>query len=593
MFLSIAHQRKLQVISVLSSVWLTLGCGQGLERFKHRETQRAPQSSEQTGWIVSNANPEEMASLLDSHPTATFRSLGTHHGLYEVYGVEERDLRAQLGKSVIEPNQWFPLFEGRNGKARDQRLNTMIHQAAMKLAASSSSETVAKCEEGDKGPSAVLDLVSHKVDANALLQVTRGQHVKLSSLRSTSHPESGGPVRAAWVVLAPEGARVPEMMVHGPELNLKAEAMGMYSLALVIQDQKNICGMDRLDFIVTDNTPFQGRSGSSEKTGPGADRSKMYHLDLVKAEESWSLSEGSGITIAVLDSGINYNHPELQNNMAINGGEIPGNGIDDDGNGFVDDVVGYDFHQGDAAPYDDVGHGSHVAGLAAAQTFGLARKAQIISIKGLGITGGDIASIAAGIIYGVDQGARIINLSLGSYAPPSIALMRAAQYAQRKGVLLVAAAGNGHPFTGMGMDTDSVPNFPSALPYPNIVAVAARGSTGPIAMYSNFGRNTVDIIAPGGGGEGDGLISAFLDNPSGMLMAEMSGTSMATPIVSGIAAQVWALNPQLSAVQVRSILLQAGDKKPELQALVTSGRHIDARSALELAQGTFLPLDRP
>src|SRR5690606_16981905 len=131
----------------------------------------------------------------------------------------------------------------------------------------------------------------------------------------------------------------------------------------------------------------------------------------------------------------------------------------------IDDVVGYDFANSDSFPFDDQGHGSHVAGLTASSVTGLAKKARILSVKALGPSGGDIASIVGGSFYAVDNGAKVLNMSFGNYGAPHPKLVEAMDYAEEKGVIVVAASGNGHPMFGIGMNTDVMPNFPSSFPH--------------------------------------------------------------------------------------------------------------------------------
>ncbi len=284
--------------------------------------------------------------------------------------------------------------------------------------------------------------------------------------------------------------------------------------------------------------------------------------------------------IAVIDTGVHFNHPFLRDQMALNEKEIPGNNLDDDGNGYVDDVMGWDFQHGDPSPFDDVGHGSHVAGLAAGSRFGLAQKSKILSVKALGAFGGDVGSVAAAIRYAVDRGAQIVNLSLGTHSNPKQELLAAVDYAERKGVLLVTAAGNGDPMTRIGIDTDEYPLYPAGLPNRNILNVASQGAGDGLALYSNYGKKSVDVAATGGDSSAP-LYSTFLDNPAGLAFQPMWGTSMAAPVAAGIAAQVWSANSKASALQVKMHMLRSGKRHPGLSGAILSGRGLDALTALQ------------
>jgi len=243
----------------------------------------------------------------------------------------------------------------------------------------------------------------------------------------------------------------------------------------------------------------------------------------------------------VLDSGIQLDHEDLADKVWANPGEIPANGLDDDANGKVDDVHGWHFYHiwdgsrfipaEDATVEDGFGHGTHVAGIVAAASnnglgiAGLSWGARVMAVKVLDNAGkGWYSDVALGIIYAADNGARIINLSVGG-SPESATLCAAAEYAHRKGCLLVAAAGN----TGGRVE------YPAACEH--VLAVAATGPTDERASFSNTGPE-VDVAAPG-----VGIYSTWARWGG---YASMSGTSMAAPHASGVAALVWSRWPALS-----------------------------------------------
>jgi subtilisin family serine protease len=295
---------------------------------------------------------------------------------------------------------------------------------------------------------------------------------------------------------------------------------------------------------------------------------------------AWELTQGAGVTVAVLDTGTKLDHPDLAPNVWTNFGEVPGNGLDDDHNGFIDDVHGVDLTTTAAQQRldDDNGHGTHVAGIVAATAnrtgvVGVAPRARIMTVKVMdanevGTTGG----VSDGIRYAAANGARIINLSLEADADDP-RLGEAIAAAGAAGVLVVAAAGND------GRDIDARPAYPAAIPAPNLLAVAA---TTPqegrdIASFSNYGALAVQLAAPG-----DQILSTA---PIGGYQL-LSGTSMAAPMVSGVAALMASANPRLDAVQLRALLLQNATRS---QLPVAAG-YVDALRSV-LAAGSAVGYD--
>src|SRR3954447_14167609 len=215
---------------------------------------------------------------------------------------------------------------------------------------------------------------------------------------------------------------------------------------------------------------------------------------------AWQLSQGAGVTVAVVDSGMKLDHPDLAPNVWTNFKEVPGNGADDDGNGYVDDVHGVDLT--DDRPGQDLadgfGHGTHVSGTIAAAAngkgvVGVAFKAKLMVVRVLGDDGGgSTGAVAQGIRYAAANGARVITLSLETDVDDP-RMRSAVQAAAAANALVVASAGNS------GIDVDSHPTFPAAIPAPNVVAVAATDPTAgrTLAGFSNYGRLTIPVAAPG------------------------------------------------------------------------------------------------
>jgi subtilisin family serine protease len=215
------------------------------------------------------------------------------------------------------------------------------------------------------------------------------------------------------------------------------------------------------------------------------------------AASAWTQITGGNVTVAVVDTGVDLTHRDLAPNLWTNPGEIPGNGIDDEGDGIVDDVHGADFVNGDGDPSDDNGHGTHVAGIVAARggngvgVAGVAWRARIMAVKVLGAdASGDMATVATGVRYAVAHGARVINLSLTGPSPGAD-LAAAVDAAAAANVLVVAAAGNAH------IDDDIVASYPADLDAANLVAVTSSDQRGVLAPSASFGRSTVDLAAPG------------------------------------------------------------------------------------------------
>jgi subtilisin family serine protease len=215
---------------------------------------------------------------------------------------------------------------------------------------------------------------------------------------------------------------------------------------------------------------------------------------------AWPRTQGAGQVIAVVDTGVDITHPDLLANLWSNPGEVPGNGLDDDGNGMADDVRGRDFVHNDGDPSDHENHGTHVSGIAAAVAnnslgvAGVAPGAQIMGVRVLDGNGsGSTSDIANGIAYAANEGAGVINLSLGGPAGGGDgAMQNAIAFAGTRGTVVVAAAGND------ASNNDLAPTSPCNLPNDNLICVAALDDGGNLASYSNFGRSSVDVAAPGG-----------------------------------------------------------------------------------------------
>lgn len=342
--------------------------------------------------------------------------------------------------------------------------------------------------------------------------------------------------------------------------------------------------------------PYYGPHSPQYRTG---DMSRYFpHLRQIHAE-TLNSSQGEGVVIAIVDTGVYYNHPHISPNIKTNDGDRHGNqanGADDDGNGLADDYAGWDFYNGDAYPIDDHGHGTHVAGLAAGTYAGIAPKAKILPIKVLNSSGrGDLATIAAGVLYAIDMGADIVNLSLGGSASGQVTsdvrkLLNSVSVAEDRGALLVAAAGNGGA-DGIGDCNDASPVYPASFDNQNVLSVASVDRNNQLTAYSNFGGASVDVAAPGGDQYYGGLLSLGLPDCSGPCSesdqpyATMIGTSMAAPVTAGVAALVKSAKRSLSHTQIKAIIETSGTVQTELKGLIKSASVVDAASAVSKAKG--------
>ncbi len=330
-------------------------------------------------------------------------------------------------------------------------------------------------------------------------------------------------------------------------------------------------------------------------------RRLQLHLDRIGAPGAWSVGPGAPVTVAVIDTAIAIDHPDLVNRRWVNADERDGTpGVDDDENGYVDDVHGInlvDDAAGDGAVAGDgspasAAHGTHVAGLIAAErdngwaVAGVSDNARIMGVRFMSgdSPGGALSDGILGIQYAVASGARVINLSWG--LPPgqtSAALCDAIASANASGVLVVAAAGND------GVDIDGARRVvPAACPATGLLTVGATdAATDTPATFSNTGRRSVDLAAPGtqpAVADGtEGLVSLYSDGALDRAAA-MRGTSMAAPVAAGAAATILGHRPELTPAQVIALLRTRGVALADLAPTTLSGRRLDLQAALTSAR---------
>lgn len=302
----------------------------------------------------------------------------------------------------------------------------------------------------------------------------------------------------------------------------------------------------------------------------------------IGAEKAWDvITNSTAILIAIVDSGCNYSHEDLKDNIWRNPSETPNNRVDDDRNGYVDDYNGYDFQNNDADPLDDFEHGSLVSGIIAASgnndigISGISWNSKIMCLKVLDSVGNSTISKAVEAIdFAIFHGAKVINMSWG-YVPsasPSRTLEEAILRAQAAGVLVVASAGNGTQGFGYNNDENiNLANYPSSYPQDNIIAVAATDPSDRLTAFSNYGARTVDLGAPG--------ISILSTHPT-RGYSFFTGTSAAAPHVSGTVALVWALNPNLHYSEIKRLVIETGDAMPTLSGKSLSGTRLNISNAI-------------
>jgi subtilisin family serine protease len=294
----------------------------------------------------------------------------------------------------------------------------------------------------------------------------------------------------------------------------------------------------------------------------------------IDALNAWQTTTGSrDVVVAVIDTGIRHTHQDLAANMWINTAETPGNGIDDDGNGYVDDIHGINAITGSGDPMDDDSHGTHCAGTigAAANSggphVGVAWNVRLMGLKFLGPDGGSTSDAITCIDYAIRMGADVMSNSWGG-GGFSQGLSDAIGRASDAGILFIAAAGNSAD------NNDLVPQYPASYSNPNVIAVAAVDRSDNLASFSCYGATSVDIGAPG--------VSIFSSTAeSDTAYDTYNGTSMATPHVAGVAALILSANPSATMTEVRDRILDSARPLASLEGKCTTGGTLDAAAALD------------
>jgi hypothetical protein len=292
----------------------------------------------------------------------------------------------------------------------------------------------------------------------------------------------------------------------------------------------------------------------------------------IRATGAWATEADTGsldVKVGVIDTGIDYTHPDLVENIWVNPNEIPDNGIDDDGNSYVDDVRGWNFVNNTNNAMDVEGHGTHVAGTIGARgnnsvgVAGVCWRVSLVPLKFLGPDAGDLSDAVEAVAYATSIGVHLTNNSWGG-GGYSQALKDVIDAANAAGILFVAAAGN------EGADNDVSPSYPDSYACPNIISVAATDRFGALGFFSNYGRSMVDVGAPG--------VAIYSTVPDGY--GFLDGTSMAAPHVAGLCALLKSRKPTLTHLQIRDCVLSTARPLQSLTGKTVTGGLIDAEAAV-------------
>ncbi|HEY3246246.1 MAG TPA: S8 family serine peptidase, partial [Phycisphaerae bacterium] len=399
-------------------------------------------------------------------------------------------------------------------------------------------------------------------------------------------------VLVRFVAQTPEAARTAARALVGgqklrdftlvPDLELISVGVEARQAANLLQAQPSVQYAEP-DFVVhavviPNDTYFNlewglNNTGQTVNGDPGTNNAD------INGPEAWNVSTGdASFVIADIDTGMQLNHPDLAANLWTNPGEIAGNGIDDDGDGYVDDVHGWDFYSHDNDPSDSDGHGTHTAGTIGAignngiGVAGVNWACKIAPLRFLGPNGGYTSDAVLAVQYCTAKGIKASNNSWGGGSSQS--LYDAINAAKSVGHIFVAAAGNN------GTNNDSAPFYPASYNLDNIISVAATDNDDHRASFSNYGATSVDLGAPG-----VNVASTY----TGSNYAYLSGTSMATPHVTGVVALVYGLHPTWTYQQVRSQILSTTRPVSALAGITVTGGVLNAAAAVGAGSGNTPP----
>lgn len=368
---------------------------------------------------------------------------------------------------------------------------------------------------------------------------------------------------------------------------VREELAGNKNIERIDQNAKS--AKRKLPEAVGIETSIQLEKSSGEKSFNDPKLSKVWAfrtasrggMSIEAAYENFGPVQNDKIIVAVVDTGVDYNHEDLKDVMWRNPNEIAGNGIDDDGNGYVDDVYGIDTLERDSSgaatgdPMDTHSHGTHVSGtIAATQNngvgiAGVASNVEIMAIRTVPNNADETdVDVSESFLYAAKHGAKIINCSFGKSNNEGGDLVKDTieHIGREYGVLVVVAAGND------SSDIDRRLTYPASFDVENMMVVAATSSGGSMSYFSNYGRVNVDLAAPG---------SSIYSTLPGNRYGNMSGTSMASPNAAGVAAEVLSRHPELSPYQLKEILMDTVTRTSRFESRMVSGGRIDLLTALK------------
>lgn len=435
-------------------------------------------------------------------------------------------------------------------------------------------------------PVKIQSLAQNDVNSASNVEESSAPNINLDPQYENYIVEFDDEETEANVVLEPSGNPVHEYDVEGVKiskingktysLNLRNTSGASAEEAIARLSKRRRIKFVEPDYPVSLDEDIQTEELENDDMVGQASLQTQWALQTIQADKAWQITRGAeDIVVAVVDSGIDYTHKDLKNNIWTNPREVL-NGKDDDGNGYVDDIRGWNYvaNNNDPKTTSQSNHGTHVAGIigAAGQVLGGAQKVKLMPLRFISESGsGSTSAAIRAIDYAVSKGVFAINNSWGS-SKRSQALQDAINRAERAGVLFLAAAGNGR--NGVGYDIGQEGYYPGGYANSNIITVAASRTNDSLTAFSNFSSSIVEVAAPG---------SSILSTVTGDKYMKMSGTSMATPLVTGLAVLVKAANRRLNASQIRAVISSTVDAVDSLKGKVSSGGRVNARKAVQMA----------
>ncbi|MFN8369232.1 MAG: S8 family serine peptidase [Bacteriovoracaceae bacterium] len=589
-----------------------ISCAPKLDKIKKRDLK--------LGYIVL-ADKNEVNNVITKVPGVSVRALSEKANIFEIKGMAKSEIVSKLGHIEgfqIEENavvsEEMPMQEQKIVLNNESGNKTEI--PGFKYACENSPFLEDGEEPLKNSPKAEIGFASNggdvfKIDSTNNIVTSPNAVVKLTGAGSLPDQLVGGKLKYSWIVEPPAYSIYDVTReVNTVDFSFKIDAMGPYKVTLIVQDKNRICSSYAFEFNVTANAPYVKVESTPAVNNEYFEN--FTHLKTMGIQDSWTNGTGEGIKVAVIDSGVNYLHPDLSTNIAINTKEIPDNGVDDDKNGFVDDTIGWDFVNDDNMPFDDGGHGTHVAGLIASKVFGVAPNAKILPIKAFNARGScELSTIIMGFLYAIDQGANVINFSAGSHILKWKLLNGVLQYAKMKQVTIVVAAGNNIT------NVDFEPIFPINLNLENIISVAATNNDNELSLFSNFGKRSIEFAAPGGGAKiekikwklngssdlsnidnlsvifngkpekrNNFILSTAMWNANNIQLAYMQGTSMSAPLVAGTVAAMIGIDPTLAFrnADLKNILIKTMTPSSSLTNKIKNAGVIHAGRATTLTK---------